>query len=735
MRRPTSINDISANMESATLNERAAVASDRNYMNAHRYLGALEMRLRELTEREIKNPEQVERLQQKVMDIKDVFAIIECELERVEDDDWRPRLRLPSQSREPEAPVRTASAPPEDVRHRDEQGSPADDQRRGSTSGTASRYRPSEDYRPSPPPAAMNRARSPPRMNVPKAPSPPPAVGFVNIPDDRSAMGDAVRGQGPVPLPSNRDQQGPDPVQSYAPLPPLPHNIKFDHGLLFSDCVASLKLSDYVYDLAEAKEDLKDARDKLRKAEISNDDAGVQKYRKRVAKYDLEVKELEQDHWKMEVHPLRQAYSIEIRRCLQQLNAGIKYTEELPDNGKSEADALSDMALLKEWLNRCLTQPKTWRKDDRLLVGLIEGHPQRKLKDASYVKDLLDEASPPPEAKKEKQKGDDRAGAGTSSSRKRDDESDSDRRSRAAESGAAMKPIAINGDLLEGLLNGAIPKEVAANITQCQECNGTGGDLKHAKICSECEGKGSHPDAHDAIELCPKCEGRGFALSKKYRCPVCDAYKIVMNVPADTIDPRQSRDRDAPSSREADSTRRKASFAPDTPSETPPPKRSSSKKGRDRGYSPDNRDEPPEDFSDSRKSKSRSSKKHRDYDDRDRDRDLTPDSRSPSPDNKPSRSRSRRQSTSRSKDEQPDAAAGLTGLIGAIAGAANEPGSWTGKKGKKILEAALAAGAGGMLGGGGGGGGGEKSDDGRSDDDDDRSGKHHRKRRGSRYER
>ena len=105
---------------------------------------------------------------------------------------------------------------------------------------------------------------------------------------------------------------------------------------------------------------------RLRKAEGSNDDAGVQKYKKRVAKYDLEVKELEQDHWKMEVNPLRQAYAIEIRRCLQQLNAGIKYTEELPDNGKSEADALSDMALLKEWLNRCLNQPKTWRKDDRL---------------------------------------------------------------------------------------------------------------------------------------------------------------------------------------------------------------------------------------------------------------------------------------------------------------------------------------------------------------------------------
>jgi hypothetical protein len=722
-------------MESATLNECAAVASDRNYMNAHRYLGTLEMRLRDLTESETKNPEQIERLQQKVMDIKDVFAMIEHELERVEDDDWRPRLMLHPQSREPEAPVRTASAPPEDVRHRDERGSPADDQRRDSVSGTASRYRPSEDYRPSPPPAAMNRARSPQRMAVPKAPSPPPAVGFVGVPDERPRMGDAARSPGPVPHPGSREQRGPDPAQSYAPLPPLPHNIKFDHGPLFSDCVASLKLSDYVYDLAEAKEDLKDARDKLRKAEGSNDDAGVQKYKKRVAKYDLEVKELEQDHWKMEVNPLRQAYAIEIRRCLQQLNAGIKYTEELPDNGKSEADALSDMALLKEWLNRCLNQPKTWRKDDRLLVGLIEGHPQRKLKDASYVKDLLDEAAPP-EAKKDKEKADDRARAGTSSSRKRDDESDSDRRSKAADSGAAMKPIAINGDLLEGLLNGAVPKEVAANITQCQECNGTGGDLQHAKICSECEGKGSHPDAHDAIELCPKCKGRGFSLSKKYRCPVCDAYKIVMNVPADSIDPRQSRDRDAPSSREPDSTRRKASFAPDAPADAPPPKRSSSKKGRDRGYSPDSRDEP-EDFSDSRKSKSRS-KKHRDYDDRDRDRDLTPSSRSPSPDNnKPSRSRSRRQSTSRStKDEQPDAAAGLTGLIGAIAGAANEPGSWTGKKGKKILEAALAAGAGGMLGGGGGGGG-DKSDDGggRSEDDEDRGGKHHRKRRGSRYER
>ena len=50
------------------------------------------------------------------------------------------------------------------------------------------------------------------------------------------------------------------------PSHPLPHNIKFDHGPLFSDCVASLKLSDYVYDLAEAKEDLKDARDKAEKS-------------------------------------------------------------------------------------------------------------------------------------------------------------------------------------------------------------------------------------------------------------------------------------------------------------------------------------------------------------------------------------------------------------------------------------------------------------------------------------
>ena len=267
MRRPTSNNDISANMESATLNERAAVASDRNYMNAHRYLGTLEMRLRDLTESETKNPEQIERLQQKVMDIKDAFAMIERELERVEDDDWRPRLMLHPQSREPEAPVRTASAPPEDVRHRDERGSPADDQRRDSVSGTASRYRPSEDYRPSPPPAAMNRARSPQRMAVPKAPSPPPAVGFVGVPDERPRMGDAARSPGPVPHPGSREQRGQDPAQSYAPLPPLPHNIKFDHGPLFSDCVASLKLSDYVYDLAEAKEDLKDARDKLRKAE------------------------------------------------------------------------------------------------------------------------------------------------------------------------------------------------------------------------------------------------------------------------------------------------------------------------------------------------------------------------------------------------------------------------------------------------------------------------------------
>lgn len=732
MRRPTSNNDLSSTMESATLNDRAPVASDRNYMNAHRYLGTLEMRMREMTENETRDPEQLERLQQKVMDIKDVFALVERDLERVEDDDWRPRLKLPPRLIEPEAPVRTAAAPPEDVRPRDPRRSPADDQRRDSPSGPASRYRPSDDYRPSPPPAPINRARSPPLSSIPKAPSPPPAVGFAAVPDVRSGMGAVTGGQGSQPHHGNRNQRGPDLAAPNAPLPPLPYNIKFDHGPLFSECVASLKLSDYVYNLVDAKEDLKDAREKLRKAEEADDSAGVQKYRKRVTKYDLEVKELEQDHWKLEVNPLRQAYSVEILRCLQQLNAGIRYTEELPDNGKSEAEALSDMGLLKEWLNRCLHQPKTWRKEDRLLVGLMEGHPQRKLKDASYVTDLLDEAVPPTAKKVE----DDRAKAAASSSRKRDDESDSDRRSKAAESGAPMKPVAINGDLLEGLLNGAIPKEVAANITQCPECNGTGGDLEHAKICSECDGKGSHPDAEDAIELCPKCNGRGFALSRKYRCPVCDAYKIVMNVPANTVDPRQSRDRDSPSTREldagpkrSDSTRRKASFAPDVGAEEAPQK-SRSKKGRDRDYSPESRSEP-DDFSDSRKSKSRS-KKSRDRDDR--DRDLPTDSRSPSPDNKPSRSRSRRQSSSRPKDEQPEESAGLTGLIGAIAGAANEPGSWTGKKGKKILEAALAAGAGGMLGGGGGGA--QQSDDGRSDEeDDDRHGKHHKKRRGSRYER
>jgi hypothetical protein len=734
MRRPMSNNDISSTMESATLNERAAVASDRNYMNAHRYLGTVQMRIRELTENETKNSEQLERLQQKAIDIKDVFALVERELEHVEDDDWLPRLRLPPQLIEPEAPGRTASAPAEDVRPKDPRRSPADDQRRDSASGTASRYRPTEDYRPSPPPAPVNRARSP--GPVPEAPSPPPAVGIAPIPDGRARV--AMGGQGPLPHRSSKEHRGPELAAPNVPLPPLPSNIEFNHGPLFSECVASLKLSDYVYDLVDAKEDLKDARDKLRKAEEADDPTGVQKYQKRAAKYDKEVKELEQDHWKKEVNPLRQAYSVEIMRCLQQLNAGIQYTEELPDNGKSEADALSDMMLLKEWLNRSLIQPKTWRKDDRLLVGLIEGHPQRKLKDASYVTDLLDEAVPA-EAKKEKEG--DRPKAATSSSRKRDEESDSDRRPTPASSSDAMKPIAINGDLLEGLLNGAVPKEVAANITQCQECNGTGGDLTHAKICSECEGKGSHPDAEDAIELCPKCNGRGFALSKKYRCPVCDAYKIVMNVPADTVDPRKSRDRDAPSNREpedkskgSDSTRRKASFAQDVPVEAPP-QRSRSKKGRDRDYESESRDEP-DDFSDGRKSKSRS-KKHRDRDDRDRDRDrdISVDSRSPSPDDKPNRSHNRRQSTARPKEEQPDAGAGLTGLIGAIAGAANEPGSWTGKKGKKILEAALAAGAGGILGGSGGGGG-DKSEDGRSDEEeDDRHGSRHRKRRGSRYER
>jgi hypothetical protein len=715
-------------MESATLNERAALASDRNYMNAHRYLGALQSRIREMTENETKNSEQLERLQQKLIDIKGVFSLIERELEHVEDDDWHPRLKLPPRLIEPEAPVRTASVPPEDVRPKNPRRSPADDQRSDSAAGSGSRYRPSEDYRPSPPPAPVPRPRSP----VPEAPSPPPAVGFVPIPGGRLDTERNPREQDPLRHRSSKEHRGPEMAAPNASLPPLPSNIKFDHGPLFSECVASLKLGDYVYDLVDAKADLKDARDKLRKAEEVDDAAGVQKYQKKAAKYDKEVKELEQDHWKLEVNPLRQAYSVEIMRCLQQLNAGIQYTEELPDNGRSEADALSDMALLKEWLNRSLNQPKTWRKDDRLLVGLIEGHPQRKLKDASYVTDLLDEAVPP-EVKKKDKEDDHPKGTTGSSSRSRSED---------ALPPPPMKPIAINGDLLEGLLNGAIPKEVAANITQCQTCDGTGGDLTHAKICSECEGKGSHPDAHDAIELCPKCNGRGFALSKKYRCPVCDAYKIVMNVPADTVDPRQERDRDGrdrdaeekPKSREE--TRRKASFAPDVPGE-PPQQSSRPKKSRDRDRDRDyesesqSRDEP-DDFSDrQQKPKSRSSRKHRDRDDRERDRDITPDSRSPSPDNKPSRSRSRRQSTARPKEEQPDAGGGLTGLSGAIAGAANEPGSWTGKKGKKILEAALAAGAGGMLGGGGGGGGDK------SEDEEDEGDRHRRKkeRRGSRYER
>jgi hypothetical protein len=729
MRRPSN-SDLPPNMDGPTLSERGQGASDRNYTNAHRYLGTLEMRIRELTEDDNKNPEQLEKLQQKVLDIKDVFSLIERDLEHVEDDDWQPRLKLPPRLIEPEAPARTSSAPPEDLRPKDSRRSPANDIV-GTTSSTASRYRPSEDYRPSPPPEPINRTRSP-QPPVPQAPSPPPAVGFAAVPDLRSGVTQSTGNQAPLPQRGSRDTRGPDPASSNAPLPPLPYNVKFDHGPLFSDCVASLKLSHYVYELVDAKADLKDAREKLRKAEEAEDTDKVQKYRKKTFNYDLEVKELEQDHWKMEVNPLRQAYSVEILRCLQQLNAAIKYTEELTDNGKLEADALSDMALLKEWLNRCLNQPKTWRKDDRLLVGLTEGHPRRKLKDASYVTDLLEEAAPPAV-----KKSDDRDKPSTKSSRKRDDESDSDRRSKADESGSAMKPIAINADLLEGLLNGAVPKEVAANITQCPECNGTGGEIEHAKICSECDGQGRKKDSEDIIELCPKCNGRGFALSRKYRCPVCDAYKIVMNVPAETLDPRKSRDRDESSSREpdpapkrSDSTRKKPSFAPDVATDAPP-QRSRSKKGRDRDYSPERERSEPDDFSDSRKSKSSRSKKNRDRDDRDRDYS---DSRSPSPDNKRSRSRSRRQSTSRPKDEQPEPAAGLTGLIGAIAGAAQEPGSWRGNKGKKILEAALAAGAGGVLGGGGGGK--EESDDARSEgEDDDRHGKHHRKRRGSRYDR
>lgn len=97
----------------------------------------------------------------------------------------------------------------------------------------------------------------------------------------------------------------------------------------------------------------------------------------------------------------------------------------------------------------------------------------------------------------------------------------------------------VTPELLEGLTNGTLPREVAASVTQCLKCDGTGCDSAYAKTCSECEGRGSRPDANDDlgydIKVCLKCNGRGFTLSKKHRCPACNAYEMVVNVPADTL--------------------------------------------------------------------------------------------------------------------------------------------------------------------------------------------------------
>jgi DnaJ-class molecular chaperone len=98
-----------------------------------------------------------------------------------------------------------------------------------------------------------------------------------------------------------------------------------------------------------------------------------------------------------------------------------------------------------------------------------------------------------------------------------------------------MEPSPINGDFLEGLLNGTVPKEAEANVTQCQTCRGGGGDLKHAKICSECAGAAREKYHAGIVKLCLKCSGRGFALSRKSRGPACNAYKSVMNASVDTI--------------------------------------------------------------------------------------------------------------------------------------------------------------------------------------------------------
>jgi hypothetical protein len=805
------------------------VDTDTNYRKARDLLRKTWQEIYEMSGAEVRDPERLEKLQQKAIDITKVIELVEREFEHVEEDDWQPTLTTAPASRERKSVRRADSREVDDTREpagqmartneavlgtTDEGAAPAayrpaesyrrpsetmsqppfhgnsmsqdglreiNDTReapgripwaREAAAGSsaiptmAAAPLPPESYRESPEPSYqppleresarpddlrdINDIRSPTGQKswtneaalgaaaitaVTAASRPPESYrqpsepshqlpyqqprGAPLVPSSPSAIhGSQQQNFRPGPQPREERRAAPPPQAERKALPPIstavedenyevPSNISFNHGPNFSNCIASMELSDTVYDLDEAKEDLVKAKEKLRKAQEHDDAEKADHYAKRVAKTEKEVRELESEHWRLEVQPLRRAYHFEVSRCLQQLDAAIKYTDalqssELPDNVKKqvkqgqlnalEEDALHDMALLHAWLELCLRQPKTWRKDNVLLVGLVKGHPGSSLKDPEFVEDLLKEAEQAAPTSRQKP-----------SSSGKESKSSVDN----SDPGGASNVVTLTPDLLEGILNATVPAEVAENIIECPECNGQGGGIEHAKICSECEGTGkSNEDNEDgSIEVCPKCQGRGFKLSKKYMCPVCDGFKIVLRAP--------EQKRASTSTRDISPTEREVDMAP---------KRSSSTKRATFE---------PEILSDSGRSKKHNGRGG----DCDRDRDYSPDETTRSPTGR-SRSASTGPSRRRKSESKQarDPAQSLTAVLSAASAevmkASKEPGSWAGEKGRRVLQAAIAAGTGG--GGSGGANDSGKSEDEDGEDEDDYEEKHrHRKRRGS----
>src|SRR6266536_4788426 len=125
------------------------VDTDTNYRKAMDLLRKTWQEIYEMSGAEARDPERLEKLQQKAIDIAKVIELVEREFELVEEDDWQPTLTAAPASRERKSVRRADSREVDDTREPAGQMARTNETVLGTTDEGAApaAYRPAESYR------------------------------------------------------------------------------------------------------------------------------------------------------------------------------------------------------------------------------------------------------------------------------------------------------------------------------------------------------------------------------------------------------------------------------------------------------------------------------------------------------------------------------------------------------------------------------------------------------------